>query len=947
MEPVILGTRGRFIFYLALTALVVGVKFLSPESVDRLEWKFQDMLYEFKSASDVSKDVVIVNIDDLSTRELGAWPWKEEVLADLIAAVGAAKPRSVLIDFSIPDYVGSKVADSGGVADQLYWMNNVTVSYDVVPTDEVDDTVTNPKFLFRNALVTNSDLGRLEKQQALPVRAVALPNSSIADAAKRMGFTYSTIDEDHILRSEPLVMNYQGYYYPSTPLAAASHFLKILPENIIVYGGEGVELGEREIPTTESGEMNLNFPAGEGFNVYSATDILNERTDFKNLAKKLVIITLGSGSQTEFYKTPVAEETPRYLLTAIATDNILRKSYLHRADSQLGLYILALALIGLISAYTLQKISSLYRVIVVAVGIIALANVNFFLFDSFNLMANSIYVAILLVLFLVAGPLMSIDYSFIPFLRPKIEGEEEEDTSSQRGIETRAAVANAIKTMPRPSIVRSQAPAPANSKMNQTVSLDSTMASMEGQDHSQTMASQTMASQTMASQTMASQTMASQTVALTGANEEAATQHIVSKAGAKAEDKTMALGSSDIDASKTVAKTVATTVASSSPVTESADNDCHTPGIINPTDSENTDKKSGEVQENETAMFGDLTSAVVDEPVGEASESANASSEEPHDPSSISLDEEPVDTVVPEEVVKPAPVMISSEAKSGAGPKGDIQQLGRYQIHGVLGKGAMGMVYGGIDPAINRKVALKTIRLDFLHDPEEMEEMKERLFLEAQAAGKLNHPNIVTIYDVGSEGSMQYIAMELIEGQTLEDMIKRGVNFNFKIVARMIYQICQALQYAHDAGIVHRDIKPANLMVLPDYSVKVMDFGIARVESSSMTKTGVAMGTPNYISPEQLQGQKVDGRTDLFSLGIVLYEMLVGTRPFNGDNLTSLIYSIVNTEPEAPSRSNPRIPPLFDHIVGKSLKKDPAERYQRASDISAALNDFVQSFATR
>ncbi|MFQ5607725.1 MAG: serine/threonine-protein kinase, partial [Candidatus Zixiibacteriota bacterium] len=215
----------------------------------------------------------------------------------------------------------------------------------------------------------------------------------------------------------------------------------------------------------------------------------------------------------------------------------------------------------------------------------------------------------------------------------------------------------------------------------------------------------------------------------------------------------------------------------------------------------------------------------------------------------------------------------------------------------------------------------------------------------ARAAGKLSHPNIVVIYDFGSEGDVQYIAMEFLEGRTLEEMIKKKVNFNYKIVAKMIYQICSALQYAHDQSIVHRDVKPANIMVLPDYSVKVMDFGIARVESTSMTKTGVAMGTPNYISPEQLQGKKIDGRSDLFSLGIVIYEMLVGERPFKGDNLTSLIYNIVNTEAEAPSKANPRIPPLFDQICQRALKKDPAQRYQKAGEMANALKAFVQSFS--
>ena len=277
----------------------------------------------------------------------------------------------------------------------------------------------------------------------------------------------------------------------------------------------------------------------------------------------------------------------------------------------------------------------------------------------------------------------------------------------------------------------------------------------------------------------------------------------------------------------------------------------------------------------------------------------------------------------------------------------DLTNLGRYQVTGILGKGAMGLVYKGIDPAINRPVALKTIRLDFVNDPAEMEELKQRLHREAQAAGKLSHPNIVTIYDVGSEGPLQYIAMEYLEGVTLEDLIKKKTKFNYRIIAQMILQICAALEYAHDLGIVHRDIKPANIMVLSDYRVKVMDYGIARVDSNSMTKTGIAMGTPNYISPEQLKGLSIDRRADLFSLGVVMYEMLLGRRPFRGENITSLIYSIMNHEPEKPSDVNPQIPLLFDHIIAKALKKSMAERYQKASEIANSLKDFVESFASR
>jgi serine/threonine-protein kinase len=156
-----------------------------------------------------------------------------------------------------------------------------------------------------------------------------------------------------------------------------------------------------------------------------------------------------------------------------------------------------------------------------------------------------------------------------------------------------------------------------------------------------------------------------------------------------------------------------------------------------------------------------------------------------------------------------------------------------------------------------------------------------------------------------------------------------------------------ALDYAHSQGIVHRDIKPANIMALADYKVKVMDFGIARVDSSSMTRTGIAMGTPNYISPEQLSGKQVDRRTDIFSLGVVMYEMLVQRRPFRGENLTSLIYNIVNNDPEPPSSIDPSIPSLFDRVIGKALAKNPDARYQTAGEISVAISDFIESFGAK
>jgi len=273
--------------------------------------------------------------------------------------------------------------------------------------------------------------------------------------------------------------------------------------------------------------------------------------------------------------------------------------------------------------------------------------------------------------------------------------------------------------------------------------------------------------------------------------------------------------------------------------------------------------------------------------------------------------------------------------------EGQPVSFGRYQVIEPLGMGAMGTVYKGKDPSIDRLVALKTIRLDAIADPSEINELKERLLREAKAAGNLSHPNIVTIYDFGLQGNLQYIAMEYIEGYTLESVLKRNLRLNYRIIASTIIQVCSALEYAHKMGIIHRDIKPANIMVMENFRVKVMDFGIAHFKSSSMTQTGIAMGTPNYISPEQLKGKEVTPSSDIFSLGVVLYELLTHTKPFTGDSISALVYKITNENPPPPSTLDPKVPPLFDLVLKKSLAKDPAERYRSAKEMAGALEDFT------
>lgn len=269
----------------------------------------------------------------------------------------------------------------------------------------------------------------------------------------------------------------------------------------------------------------------------------------------------------------------------------------------------------------------------------------------------------------------------------------------------------------------------------------------------------------------------------------------------------------------------------------------------------------------------------------------------------------------------------------GAEPKA----IGRFEIEGVLGRGAMGVVYLARDPVIGRKVALKTLVLP--EGAEEAEEFRIRFLREAQAAGILNHPGIVTVYDAGVDEAtgLSYIAMEYVEGRSLRDLMRQGYPFSYSDIARIGAALAVALDYAHAKGVVHRDIKPANILLTDQGAVKITDFGVARLSTSSLTTTGQFIGTPNYMSPEQVTGSPVDGRSDLFSLGVVLFELLTGKRPFAGESVTEVSYKIVHEPAPVPSQLRPGLPPAFNPIVLKLLEKKPEHRYGRGLEVAKAL----------
>lgn len=266
------------------------------------------------------------------------------------------------------------------------------------------------------------------------------------------------------------------------------------------------------------------------------------------------------------------------------------------------------------------------------------------------------------------------------------------------------------------------------------------------------------------------------------------------------------------------------------------------------------------------------------------------------------------------------------------------KKIGRYEITSEIGQGAMGVVYRANDPLLERTVAIKTISLELSKD--EFEEFEKRFYREASSAGRLNHPNIVTIHDVGNTENIAYMAMEFLEGEELRTILDAGEPLTLDRIAEICAQVADGLAFAHEHNVVHRDIKPSNIMILKNGMAKITDFGIALIPSASRTMAGMVLGSPKYMSPEQVVGQDVDGRSDIFSLGVMLYEMLTGKSPFVGENISTIMYRILNDMPTAPGTLKPELPEAFNYIISKALAKHPDDRYKNAGEMAEDLRHY-------
>ena len=271
---------------------------------------------------------------------------------------------------------------------------------------------------------------------------------------------------------------------------------------------------------------------------------------------------------------------------------------------------------------------------------------------------------------------------------------------------------------------------------------------------------------------------------------------------------------------------------------------------------------------------------------------------------------------------------------------GHVRTIGKYLVERILGRGSMGTVYLARDPGLDRRVALKTLTLD----PADAPVLRMRFLREAQAAGGLRHPNIVTVYDVGEDAGQPYIAMEHVEGNDLEHVIQRRA-YSIEWMLDVLRQVCEGLAYAHRNGIVHRDVKPANIRVTPAGEVKIMDFGLARLPSSTVTRSGRLLGTVHYMAPEQVEGAHVDHRADIFSVGAIAYELVAHRKPFQGDSLTAVMFQIVHGTPDPEALPATGYSPGLERIILKALARDRNVRYQSLDAMRADLASLVRDAA--
>ncbi len=829
-----------------------------------------------------SPQIVVVGIDEKSIARIGPTPWPRNEFVPLVERLSKAGAKVIGFDYTF-GALEREAANNRVFAEAMRAAHNVVFGYEFMDVGDPSPPGQAPSGAVQaNALPRVRDL-------VPPAPRLIEPEPALAEAAAGLGHVYTAAsEEDGRIRALTLLIRHGDQAYPSLALEVARVYTGSAMEDIHVTG-DVVQMGAYEIPTSPSGEVLLDWPAGgvSAFPQYSFLDVVRGDVPDETFRGKAVLVA-GTAAGLDEKVFPFAGKAPGVLTHATFLDNLFLFDFL-RAPQWAWLldWGLFLALCGL-GVWLLPRLST--PVLLAGVPLLALLVVGG---TGFALVQKGIWIRAFYPALALLAPL-----ALVVALRLTASEKETRDVGAEK-LEAERKLALSFQEKGLLDMALAQF-----NKLPFTQDMKALYLNL-GLDYENRGLPQ-----------KAYLVYKKIFDADPQFEDVAPRMERLSQAGAGSSFFGVPTGLSG-----RVTPPPMTAAAAARPTESPLAGLVPTPIVSPPSPDEVQTELSpaGGVaavmpRPGQTAVPPPTQLAATGPLAGEVTAHAAAGPTPPPAPTST-----------------PGP-------KAPAGPAPPGARLGRYVVERHLGRGGMGDVYLVHDTVMDRRAALKTMRLDADLDSKQAIEIRQRFYREAKTAGKLSHPNIVTVHDAGEDLGVSYLVMEYVEGMTLTQWMKKQ-RFNVAQVKHVIFNAAMALEHAHENGIFHRDVKPDNIMLTKSGTVKVMDFGIARAVDSTLTKTGSVMGTPAYMSPEQASGYKIDGRSDIFSLGVILYELLTGRRPFSGDTFPSLMFAIIKEDPAPPSLVDPNISTTWDGIVMKALAKKLDERYAAAKDFAQAVKD--------
>ncbi len=861
-----------------------------------------DFWQSLRATNRPSPQVVIVAVDEKSIARIGPPAWPRSEYVPLIERLVSAGAQVIGLDFTF-GAIERQATNNQLLAKAIKKAGNVVFGYEFTQVGDPSPPGNPP-----SKAVQASALRRSASPALPPAPSLIEPEPVLAAAAAAVGHIGVLASEDGRLRVLPLVIQHGDGAYPSMALQLARLYMGTSLQDVELRSGV-LSLGAVDIPVSGSGEVLLNWPAaGErAFPQHSFLDVVRGDVPAEAFRGKVVLVA-GTAPGIDDRDFPFAVAAPGVLLHATFLDNVFRADFVQAPQwawlLEWGLFLMLCVL----SLWLLPRVSS--PRLLAGVPILALLLVGA---AGFLLMQRGVWIK-------VAYPCLAllVPFGFVVARRLTASEKETRDVAAESlenqkllglSFQEKGMLDMALATF-------SKLPFTEDMKLVfVNLGLDYENRGLRDKAY---------------------------LVYKKVANVDPSFEDVAQRMERLSQGGANTFGVPTVQAARvptvqevqegTVQEAPAPTVQevrTPSPISAAS---ASSP-LAHLVPSQVSGAEPPTLVVSGTLGAADSSEAATRHRIGAAAGgSVPAAGPEHHTPATpFPSPATPAPRAHAGGDLTPAPTAPGGSILPGA-------RFGRYDVERQIGRGGMGDVYLVRDTVINRRAALKTIRPDTNLAPKETIEMRQRFYREAQTAGALTHPNIVTIYDVGENLGMSYIVMELVEGDTLTQWMKRQ-RFSVAQIKHVIHHACMGLDYAHASGVVHRDVKPDNIMLSNTGLVKVMDFGIARVMESSLTKTGSVIGTPAYMSPEQVHGHRVDARTDIFSLGVILYELLTGTKPFVGETVSALMYAIVRADHAEPSALDAKVDPTWDLVLRKALAKDREQRYASAKDFAQAVRD--------